>query len=419
MKKSAINITKTSVDAARREAQARGKTLYRWDTETRGFGFYATRTGVCSYFIEYRLGGRGTPSKRVTLGQHGVFTPDQARKLAKEELGKVARGTDVSQVKKDERSKLTAASFQDLAERYFAVNGKLEKTGEWKSRHWRETHGQIHQLAFPVFGDKTLASITRAQIAALIDETKVRSHSTARNLFGALRPIFLWAAEGGAIEQSPMTGLRGPKPVKSRERVLSDDEIKALWQAAGAESWPFENVFKMWLLTAQRRNEVSGMRWREIDLDAGTWTIAKERSKNGKAHRVDLSPESVRMLVKTTDDLVFSTTGTTPVSGFSKVKLRVDARMKELLGDKFEPWRIHDLRRTAASGMAALGFQPHVIERVLNHVSGVQGGLVGVYQRHEYRDERKRALLAWGAHVERLTGREAAPSNVVAMRKAV
>ena len=112
-------------------------------------------------------------------------------------------------------------------------------------------------------------------------------------------------------------------------------------------------------------------------------------------------------------DFVFSTTGRTPVSGFSKTKARIDARMQQILGDKFQPWRTHDLRRTAASGMAALGFQPHVIERVLNHVSGAQGGLVGVYQRHEYREERKRAIMAWGAHVIALVSAEAPASNVV------
>ena len=171
------------------------------------------------------------------------------------------------------------------------------------------------------------------------------------------------------------------------------------------------------------------MRWRELDLDAGTWTIAKERCKNGKAHTVDLCLETVRLLdplgeqaaprlTSSTDDLVFGTTGTTPVSGFSKVKKRVDARIKELLGDKFQPWRIHDLRRTAASGMAALGFQPAIIERVLNHVSGVQGGLVGVYQRYEYREERKRAIMAWGAKVMEIVGAEKAASNVVSLRVA-
>ena len=178
----------------------------------------------------------------------------------------------------------------------------------------------------------------------------------------------------------------------------------AFWQAASEQGWPFENVFKLLLLTAQRREEVAGMRWREIDLEARTWTIAGERCKNGKAHTLDLCPEAMRLLdrldvTRAADDFVFSTTGTTAVSGFSKAKARIDARMQDLLGEKFKPWRTHDLRRTAASGMAALGFQPHIIERVLNHVSGAQGGLVGVYQRHEYKEERKQALLAWGAQV--------------------
>ena len=115
---------------------------------------------------------------------------------------------------------------------------------------------------------------------------------------------------------------------------------------------------------------------------------------------------------------MFSTTGTTAVSGFSKVKVRIDARMKELLGSKFQPWRIHDLRRTAASGMAALGFQPHIIERVLNHVSGAQGGLVSVYQRYEYREERHRAIMAWGAHVMDVVSAKEHPSNVVPLRVA-
>jgi integrase len=116
------------------------------------------------------------------------------------------------------------------------------------------------------------------------------------------------------------------------------------------------------------------------------------------------------------EDFVFSTTGRTPVSGFSKTKARIDARMKSILGDKFQEWRTHDLRRTAASGMAALGFPPHVIERVLNHLSGAQGGLVSVYQRHEYREERRRAIMAWGVHVMQIVTTEAPASNVVKLR---
>jgi len=221
---------------------------------------------------------------------------------------------------------------------------------------------------------KPMATITRAQLAATIDKVQARSNAAARHLFADIRPVFAWALDRGLIEANPMAGMKAPAASEARDRVLSNEEIKAFWVAASAEGWPFSSVFKVLLLTGQRREEVAGMRWREVDLDAGQWTIAKERCKNGKVHTVDLYAEAVRLLDPLSDaaaprlmmntegeeDFVFSTTGCTPVSGFGRVKVRLDARMKEMLGDKFQPWRTHDLRRTAASGMAALGFRPHV-----------------------------------------------------------
>ncbi len=424
-------ITKKAIDALIAEAKAAAGAVFLWDSELAGFGAKATASG-CSYVVQYRLGGRGAPTKRLTLGKHGVLTPDEARKRAKEELGEVAGGTDIAQERKDARARLKAGTFRDLSESYFAANGKREKTGEWKSRHWKETHAMLEKSVYPVLGTKVPDAITKPELAGLINKTKAHSHSVARRLHETLRPLFGWAFASGAIQNNPMTGLPCPKPVEARDRVLSDEEIKALWQAVTAEGWPFASVFKVLLLTGQRREEVAGMRWREVDLDAETWTIAKERCKNGKAHTVDLSLDAARLLDPLSDvaaprlmrnaegkeDFVFSTTGRTPVSGFSKTKARIDARMRDILGDKFQPWRTHDLRRTAASGMAALGFQPHVIERVLNHVSGAQGGLVGVYQRHEYREERKRAITAWGAHVMGIVSAERPTSNVVPLRVA-
>jgi len=426
---SKARITKRAIDDLRIKAKSEGRTLYLRDDELTGFGAISTKAGACSYFVEYRLGGRGTTQKRMTIGKHGALTPDEARKLAKEELGKVARRVDVAQDRKAERAKLKAGSFRELSESYFAAEGKREKTGEWKSRRWKEVHAMLEKSVYPVLGTKAPDAISRFELSSLINETKARSHSVARRLHETLRPLFAWAFECGAVQNNPMAGLRCPKPETPRDRVLDDTEIKALWQAATEQSWPFENVIKLLLLTGQRREEVAGMRWREVDLDAGQWTIAKERCKNGKAHTIDLHPEAVRLLDPLGDDaasrlmkqsaeedFVFSTTGRTSVSGFSKIKARIDVRMQQILGDKFQPWRIHDLRRTAASGMAALGFQPHVIERVLNHVSGAQGGLVSVYQRHEYREERKRAILAWGAHVMQIVSAEAPASNVVKLR---
>ncbi len=199
--------------------------------------------------------------------------------------------------------------------------------------------------------DRPIALITRAQIAGITGQAQGRSKAATRLLLADMRPIFAWALNQGAIESNPMGGMRGPALSQARDRVLGDDEIKTFWHAANEQGWPFENVFKLLLLTGQRREEVAGMRWRELDLDNATWTIAKERCKNGKAHHVNLSPDAVRILAPLggagatrSGDIEFSTTGTTPVSGFSKAKARLDKYMQELLGDKSQPWRTHDLR---------------------------------------------------------------------------
>ena len=418
-------ITKRAVDELRGKAKNEGRTLYLRDDELTGFGAISTKAGACSYFVEYRLGGRGTTQKRMTIGKHGALTPDEARKRAKDELGKVARGADVVQEKKEAREKLTGETFLNLIERYLKGHAKA-------TRYWKEKRARLLCHDMKALHGKPVTLVKRGEIAAVIDKVQARSQAAARLLFADIRPIFAWALDRAAIEVNPMAGMKGPQLLEARDRVLSDEEIKAFWQATTAEGWPFASVFKVLLLTGQRREEVAGMRWREVDVDAGQWTIAKERCKNGKAHTVDLHPVAVAALdplgdaaaprlmrnAEGEENFVFSTTGRTPVSGFSKTKARIDARMQQILGDKFQPWRTHDLRRTAASGMAALGFQPHVIERVLNHVSGAQGGLVSVYQRHEYREERRRAVTAWGAHVMGIVSDEKPASNVVPLRVA-
>ncbi len=391
-------LSKRTVDALKDHAVAAGKTLYCYDTVVAGFGAYATAKGACAYFVQYRLGGRETSSKRMTIGKHGVLTAEQARLMAKEKLGDVAKGQDIAILRQDERRKLATGTFRDVAENFLSANDR-------QNRYWRETRRLLERNAYPFFGSQPVATITRSQIAALIDQTEARSKSAARLLFAALRPLFAWALERGAIEQNPILGLRGPQLLQARDRVLSDAEIKAFWIAAGKLSWPFENIFKLLFLTAQRREEVAGMHWKEIDQDKRVWTIGKERTKNNKTHTLDLSSRALALIPseKLLDcPFVFSTTGHSAPSGFSKAKARLDKGMAAILGDAFQPWRTHDLRRTAASGMAALGFQPHVIERVLNHLSGAQGGLVGVYQRHEYSEERKRALVSWSEYVAKI-----------------
>lgn len=176
--------------------------------------------------------------------------------------------------------------------------------------------------------------------------------------------------------------------------------MKKIWSAAEATPYPFGPFYKLLLLTAQRREEVADLRWNELDLAKGTWLIPNERTKNHKEHLLHLSKPALQVLGRLPvldSEFVFTTTLTTGISGYSKAKRKLDALARI---DKL--WRVHDLRRTAASGMAMLGVQPHIVERILNHISGSTGGLVGVYQRFEYEDERRRALLAWGQHIDRL-----------------
>ena len=197
-------------------------------------------------------------------------------------MAKSAGGTDMAQERKDARARLKAGTFRELSESYFAANGKREKTGEWKSRHWKETHAMLEKSVYPVLGTKVPDAITKPELAGLINKTKARRILSRVALHETLRPLFGWAFASGAIQSNPMTGLPCPKPVEARDRVLSDEEIKAFWQAVTAEGWPFSSVFKVLLLTGQRREEVAGMRWREVDLDAGNGPSLRSAARTAR-----------------------------------------------------------------------------------------------------------------------------------------
>jgi integrase len=196
--------------------------------------------------------------------------------------------------------------------------------------------------------------------------------------------------------------------------VLTDDELKALWKAAGELGWPFGDIVRLLILTGQRRDEVGEMGWPELALEQRLWTLPRGRVKNDNGHEVPLSAPAIEVIEKLPRvkgcPFVFSTTGETPVSGWGKGKDRLD----EAAG--FDDWRLHDLRRTVASGMARLGIALPVIEKVLNHSSGSFRGIVGVYQRHSFADEKRAALEAWGRFVEQLVS--GTPPNVIPLREA-
>jgi integrase len=215
---------------------------------------------------------------------------------------------------------------------------------------------------------------------------------------GIVRKFFNWCVENDLITNSPVAGVKAPNPETSRDRVLTDAELKAVWRVVEKDGYPLGSILQLLILTGQRRGEVTGMMWSELDLDAATWSLPRERVKNDRRHEVPLSRQAVAILKQVPrigDKHVFTLNGTAPYKNFL-AKRRFDAAVG------IAPWTVRDLRRTAASGMARLGVNLVVIEKILNHVSGSLAGIVGVYQRHEFAEEKRAALQQWADHVERL-----------------
>jgi integrase len=403
-----MRLTKSTVEAAQPGTTDR----FFWDDRLPGFGVKVTPKGRRTYVVQYRPRGR-TQTKRITLGPHGtLWTTERARESAQALLLRVQNGEDPIQTERAARAAADLASVKAAEERFDVVLDQfIERYAKPKNRRWQETHRVIAYDAVPAWRDRPVNSITRRDVLELIDDVGKRSPSSARALYAQLRRMFGWCVERQLLANSPCNGMRGPPPVKSRDRWLNDYEVSLLWKALEILGGPFEPLFKLLLLTGQRREEVTGMRWQEVDLERAEWVIAKERCKNGSAHAVDLAPLAVEILssVPRSNALVFTTTGATPLSNHSKYRQRLLATMQALATEEaFErgeppasiaPWTVHDLRRTAATGMASLGTPPHVVEAVLNHRSGARGGLVAVYQHYQHRAERRAALLSWADHV--------------------
>lgn len=426
-------VTKRSVDGLKPGAD----NVFLWDDELRGFGVKVTPNGAKSYVFAYRLGGREAAKKRYTIGRHGSpWTPASARSKAEKIAALVKDGVDPMLVEKGRRKDAVELEFGDYAERFIASYTNIPRgSGRLRSPRWTAYAALIlRQRAVPAFKGKTIKQITKADVSSFLGSL-VQWPGLRRNAWAVMRQLFSWAVEQADIAMSPLLGSKPPPNVLRRERVLADPELALVWEAATGMDYPFGPLFRLLISTGQRREEVSGMDWRELDHDGATWTLPASRAKNGKAHIVPLNALAVAALdtvasnggeegacVWPTRGFVFTTTGKTAVSGHSGAKSRLEASMHTLssetaAGEPKEPWRVHDIRRTVATGLQRLGVRFEVTEAVLNHVSGAKSGVAGVYQRHDWKEEKRMALDAWAHHLTRLES-VSSVGNVTPLRRA-
>ena len=355
-----------------------------YDASQPGFGVRVAASGALSWVLLTRERGR---RKRVTLGGYPAMSLSKAREAARVALSQIHEGTF-------DRKK-ASMTFEAALVEWYAREQRARKS------FWQvEQAIRLHVL--PFLGRHQLDQITKADLMRVIDRVADQGKLTQANRVRAfVVRFFNFATERDLLTASPAATLPRPTLEVSRDRVLSRDELLAVWHAAEQMGFPFGRIVQLLILTAQRRDEVAGMRWSELDLDRARWIIGKERAKNSKAHIVHLSPQASALLSKIPRrdgvDLVFTTTGRSAVSGFSKAKVALDAR--SCVSD----WRLHDLRRTAATYMADdLKIAPIVVDRILNHIAGSVRGVAAIYQRGEHLEDRKAAIAAWGLLVEDL-----------------
>jgi len=426
----------TDLFCERVKPPASGRAEY-FDANFGGLALRVTDSGHKSFSVHYRMNGK---LRRYTLGQFPAMKPAQARREASAVLELARAGADPTAAKKALRYTRPpeADTFKAIAEDYLARH-MAKNTA---AATFVEAKRTLDCDVLPKWGARPIATITRRDVIELIDGISGRGARIQANRVQArLRAMFNWAVEKGRLDVSPMEGMKLTTKERPRDRALSDSEIRWLWAAIDEVGWPFGGLTKLLLLTAQRRDEVAGMEWSEIDLDKRTWTLPREKAKNNRVHEIQLSEAAISVLEslpRIGTRYVFTTTGDVPIAGFSRAKRRIDAAMitarrKELslvgpdsehrkmrgLPNRSLPvdvpnWTFHDLRRTAATGMARLNIAPHVVDKVLNHVSGTIRGVAAVYNRFDYLNERRQALDLWGRFVIGLT--QSALPIVVALR---
>jgi len=400
-----------------------GARIELWDAYVEGFGFRCGKKGEGTFFVRYRF---GNTQQRHTLGRYPLLSLADARQRANDTLALVRSGVDP---KATEKATKVSADKAKVPVRERTVEQAVADFLRLYPRHRASTRAavadQFKRDMLPAIGNRPIESITRRDIARVVNAVSDRGAAVSANrLLSYMQGFFRWLVERGELDESPVKNLSKPNPERSRERVLTDIELLAVWQAGGDIGYPYGSLVRLLILTAQRRAEVANLRWADIDRAESLWTQPREMTKADRTHRVPLSPAAM-ILIDSIPDLgspiLFPATrlrsparaGSPPrsISGWAKFKLNLDKRTLAHLQKAEDsrakaegrpsatvtmpPWTLHDIRRTVASGMAALGVLPHVIERLLNHSNGTIRGVAAVYNRHSYLPEMREALERW------------------------
>lgn len=404
-------------------------TVY-WDSNLAGFGVRVSPRGRKTFFCQYRVSGGREVVETIGTTQMLPKVAD-ARERARVSLLQAKGGINpVAQRRQRQAAEQAAAAAQALTFGKLAARYVSEcVTPNCKPRSVAEVD-RLLTLAARFFGDKPVQAITKADIFALISQPPRKPPSVAHtggrvegsNRLNVVRRTFRWAIEHDLITSDPTLGVKKPSTRKGeRDRVLDDAEIVRFWEGCDAIGYPFGPLFQMLLLSGQRVREVSELPWAELDLPNRVWHLPKGRAKNSKAHEIQLSDAALaiinalpRIVSPSTGEpqYLFTVDGARPVSGFGRAKLQV----VEAMG--VNDWQLRDLRRTATTLMARLRVPPHVADKVLNHVKGTIGGVAGIYNRFEYREEREEALDTLGRFVMGLVHPETTQGKVVALRSA-
>lgn len=408
-------LTKRDVDALKPVTALK----FAWDGGdggVKGFGVKVTPTGRKVFLVVYRFPrGRAGKVRRYTIGTYGDdLTVDQARRKALDLRADIARNIDPMAVLEAERRvadalrKAPKRSVETICTEFVARYSKAN------NRSWAETERILKRHVVPAWGRRQIADVTRSDVNDLLDQIEDASGAPmATAVLAQIRKMFNWhATRDGKFNTPIVRGMARTSPKKQkRKRVLSDDEIRLVWEALGQVPAPFCQLVRFLLVTAQRRSEVSNLQHDELSADL--WTIPPERYKTDKALVVPLSALAIEQLEDTGEladlgDYMFTTTGDKPFSGFSKAKAELDETVNRILAGRhhgkskpptMKPWVLHDLRRTAKTLMQRAGVRPDISERVLGHVIA---GVEGTYDQHAYLDEKRHALNALASEMRRI-----------------